>query len=212
MADGNPSEPVKSWWTTLPGVLTAIAGILTAVTGLVAVLAQQGVIGGAKDKPFESTKVATASAEPRLSIDAPAKEPAPPATKTTSTAAPSTAKAAGADKAGVDLAALRADGFKGVVITLTDGSQVRINPGMREWIHGERLKLDSGQFVDFARLQAFEVLRFSTIESRGEVLMTLLDGKTLQAKTVDGYELRGRNDLGDVNAPLGTVKRVDFVR
>jgi hypothetical protein len=207
MADSNPSEHAKSWWTTLPGVLTAIAGVLTAVTGLLAVLAQQGVIGGAKDKPVESARAATPIAEPKPSGDTAAKAPA-----AATPAATTTSKAAGADKAGVDLAALRAEGFKGAVITLTDGSHVRISSGMREYIHGDRLKLDSGQFVDFARLQAFEVLRYSASDSRGEVLMTLLDGKTLQGKTVDGYELRGRNDLGDVNAPLGTVKRVDFVR
>ena len=212
MADSSPSEPVKSWWTTLPGLLTATAGVLTAVTGLVAVLAQQGVIGGAKDQRVETAKGAAPGSEPEPSSDAPAKTQPPAATTASTLAAAQPGKAAAAGKAGVDLAALRAEGFKGVVITLADGSQVRINPGMREWIHGERLKLDSGQFVDFARLQAFEVLRFSAIDSRGEVLMTLLDGKTLQAKTVDGYELRGHNDLGDVNAPLSTVKRVDFLR
>jgi hypothetical protein len=30
--------PERSWWTTLPGVLTGVAALLTAVTGLLALL------------------------------------------------------------------------------------------------------------------------------------------------------------------------------
>ena len=64
MAASDPGErgaTGRSWWTTLPGVLTAIAAVLTAVTGLVAVLAQQGVIGGARDKPVEAAMAAGTS-------------------------------------------------------------------------------------------------------------------------------------------------------
>jgi len=38
----------KSWWSTLPGVLTAIAGIITAVTGLIVTLHQAGFFNGKK--------------------------------------------------------------------------------------------------------------------------------------------------------------------
>ena len=34
----------RSWWKTLPGVLTAIAGILTATTGLLVALNQMGIL------------------------------------------------------------------------------------------------------------------------------------------------------------------------
>jgi len=34
----------KSWWQTLPGVLTAIAGFITAISGLVLALYQTGVL------------------------------------------------------------------------------------------------------------------------------------------------------------------------
>jgi hypothetical protein len=36
----------KSFWTTLPGILTATAALITATGGFVAVLIQAGVIGG----------------------------------------------------------------------------------------------------------------------------------------------------------------------
>jgi hypothetical protein len=35
----------KSFWQTLPGIITAITGLIVAITGLVTVLGEQGVIG-----------------------------------------------------------------------------------------------------------------------------------------------------------------------
>ena len=34
-----------AWWTTMPGILTALAGVIVAVTGLVAALSAAGVVG-----------------------------------------------------------------------------------------------------------------------------------------------------------------------
>jgi hypothetical protein len=49
------SAPRKSWWYTLPGVLTALAGIITAVGGLVTVLYQVGVFGHVPKVPEPPT-------------------------------------------------------------------------------------------------------------------------------------------------------------
>src|SRR6266850_6779685 len=43
-----------SWWTTLPGILTASVGIITAVTGLIAALNQMGVLGRAQQASFKA--------------------------------------------------------------------------------------------------------------------------------------------------------------
>lgn len=43
----NQSES-QNWWTTVPGLLTALAGIITAATGLILALHQTGVIGPGK--------------------------------------------------------------------------------------------------------------------------------------------------------------------
>lgn len=49
----NEEQPqARSWWKTLPGVLTAIAGILTATTGLIIALNQAGLL------PRKSSQVA----------------------------------------------------------------------------------------------------------------------------------------------------------
>lgn len=39
MADDAP-EP-RSWWTTVPGILTALAGLITACTGLYVAVSKQ---------------------------------------------------------------------------------------------------------------------------------------------------------------------------
>ena len=52
----------KSFFTTLPGIITAIAGLVTAASGLIFVLSQTGLIGsGGKD---ETKPAAVASKEP----------------------------------------------------------------------------------------------------------------------------------------------------
>ncbi len=34
----------RSWWHSLPGILTAIAGVITAISGLIAILNQTGLL------------------------------------------------------------------------------------------------------------------------------------------------------------------------
>jgi hypothetical protein len=43
------SESKKSFWSTLPGILTAVTALITAVAGLVAIFVQIGVINGDED-------------------------------------------------------------------------------------------------------------------------------------------------------------------
>lgn len=40
------SESKKSFWSTIPGLVTGLAGLLTGIVGLVTVLIQLGVLGG----------------------------------------------------------------------------------------------------------------------------------------------------------------------
>ena len=48
MAEGGQS---RSWWYTLPGVLTGIAAVATAVTALIATLQGIGLFGGEEPEP-----------------------------------------------------------------------------------------------------------------------------------------------------------------
>ena len=45
----------KNWWTTLPGVLTALATLITAITGLYLALARKP--DPCKDLPFDRRPV-----------------------------------------------------------------------------------------------------------------------------------------------------------
>ncbi|HEX9819998.1 MAG TPA: hypothetical protein VGD07_10330 [Methylomirabilota bacterium] len=66
-------DRTKSWWHTLPGVLTAIAGVVTAVAGLVVALGQVGLLGGGDDarKPPASAREGPTSAATTPPADAP---------------------------------------------------------------------------------------------------------------------------------------------
>ena len=55
----------KSFWSTIPGLITGLAGILTALVGLGTLLIQVGVIGGDGDGDVNTTTRPGATAAPR---------------------------------------------------------------------------------------------------------------------------------------------------
>lgn len=63
---GENEPPRKSFWTTLPGILTALATILTAIGGLIGTLAATGLIGGDGTSPSPS---ATSTVTPSQELD-----------------------------------------------------------------------------------------------------------------------------------------------
>lgn len=54
----------KSWWVTLPGILTQLAALITALTGLVAALYQTGFIGHRETRPANAIPTDRAAPEP----------------------------------------------------------------------------------------------------------------------------------------------------
>jgi hypothetical protein len=78
---GDPENALKrSWWTTLPGLLTGTAAVITALTGLVAVFVPRG---GPTDRPAAETSAPQAAATP----------PAPPPAAIQPAALPSASRA-----------------------------------------------------------------------------------------------------------------------
>jgi hypothetical protein len=66
----NDKQPqARSWWKTLPGLLTAIAGILTATTGLLLALNQMGILPRKPSLP--PVVPAQPKAPPRLFVPPP---------------------------------------------------------------------------------------------------------------------------------------------
>lgn len=67
----------RSWWTTLPGVLTGAAAVLSAVTGLIVAIHQLGLFSGAPTPP-----AAAPAPAPPAATAAPAPAPPPLAGRT----------------------------------------------------------------------------------------------------------------------------------
>lgn len=57
-----PEEP-KSFWSTIPGIITAIATLITAIGGFLVVLNQIGVFGPQSDPKPDEKKVVTGTAD-----------------------------------------------------------------------------------------------------------------------------------------------------
>ncbi|MFD1211307.1 hypothetical protein ACFQ36_04545 [Arthrobacter sp. GCM10027362] len=68
-----------SWWTTLPGLLTAVAAVITAVTGLLVGLSQAGLLGrsGSGPEPAATASPGTTGAAGSAGSSKPGGSPAP---------------------------------------------------------------------------------------------------------------------------------------
>ena len=184
----------KSWWATMPGVLTALAGIITAVAGLVAILAQTGLVG-AKGDGHKPAVVAPATGPSTDAAAAPLRN-----------AAAAKIEAAPAARSPAEvLGGLRSVGFKGLAVTHRDGTVVALVPGAE--INGPMLPLSNGQSVQFERIVSVDIEQ----PWDGSATLTLTNGQRLAAKLND-YNLYGKNELGPYRELLSNLRRIDFVR
>ncbi len=69
---GETMSEQKSFFTTLPGILTGLAALITAVAGLLYALSATGILGSGKDK--ETKPVAATASVP---VATPPRQPAP---------------------------------------------------------------------------------------------------------------------------------------
>ncbi len=77
-----------SFWTTLPGILTAVAGTVSAITALVVALTQTGIFKDREATPLAAV-VPSSAVQPSAAVTAPAAAvPSPAATPPTPAAAP----------------------------------------------------------------------------------------------------------------------------
>jgi hypothetical protein len=211
MADNDGSG--KSWWSTMPGVLTALAGIITALGGLVAILSQSGLLG---HKPSTVAASTAGAADPMRTPGATATAPAAALSPTSpqqtatpgqSAAAPTTTatNSPTAHSPAEVLAGLRAEGFKGLAVTHRDGTLIALAKGAE--ISGEMLPLANGQNVQFERIVSIEIEQ----PWDGSATLALTNGQRLAARLND-YNLYGKNELGPYRELLSNLKRIDFVR
>jgi serine/threonine-protein kinase len=97
------------------------------------------------------------------------------------------------------------------VITSTDGIATVVSAeSLGNCISSSKeLTLASGQSIGFEKMRAFELTRDNP---KPTLLITLLNGKTVQGTMNMGCEIVGNNELGRFNLPYEKVRRVEFKR
>ena len=201
----DPETPGKSWWSTMPGVLTALAGIITALGGLVAVLSQTGLIGAKSEGDVSDVSIASKPVEPAAAVAVNAAMPIPRAATTSAGASSVAVDSSVARSPAEVLTGLKARDFKGLAVTHKDGSTIALAPGAE--VNGAALRLSNGQNVQFERIVSVEIDQ----PWDGSATLTLTNGQRLATK-LDDYNLYGKNDLGPYRELLSNLRHIDFLR
>lgn len=125
MAD---DDPKRSWWHTLPGVLTGIAAAITALGGLVVAINQTSWFARPEPGTTGSADEAVTEAAPSTTVTLPQREPATGATPSESAAADSpsidstASDASSSDSRAVMLPTMRAYTLGDVEFTLLNAT------------------------------------------------------------------------------------------
>lgn len=198
----------------MPGILTATAALITAASGLLAVLAQNGVFGE-KSKSLVSEKTAAVRDAVTPGMPSSSDSPPSPAKSAPFAATPASASSSSTSKqresaaSGISSAPLHAVPFTGAVVTLLDGSIVKLRDDVKEWMNGTALKTTTGQMIEMQRIRRFDLADWK--DGKGNAHITLNNGEILDAR-IEAYEMRGSNDLGDYRGPFDKIRSVEFVR
>lgn len=192
MVDGTRS---RTFWKTLPGVLTAIAGLITAVGGMIAVLLQIGIIGGAENKTAPPPVAQTLNDTPTTN----------PVAITTATAT-TTEVPVGKPWSEVE-----------AVITAKDGTVTRMRAETVRYCFsgGMGVNLNESQDVPFEKMTKLEVLRSDVALSAGgraDVRITLTSGSTLTGTVSSGCEFAGQTELGRFSLYSDRLSKIEFLR
>jgi hypothetical protein len=194
----NAGASKGGWWSTLPGILTAIAAIITALTGFFAILAQNGVFGE-KNKPIATSKVENVA--PKTDVgDKPGEA---------KSAVPGVPASDGA-ASGIAASPLHSLPFTGAVVAQRNGKDVKPSGDVKEYCQGRPvLKTPDGQLIEMKRMSRFDVVDWR--DQAGTVRITLNNGETVETK-VEGCAMVGSNDLGDYHGDFDSIKSVTFIR
>jgi serine/threonine-protein kinase len=201
-------EPRRSFWHTLPGILTATAGLLTAVTGLyIAVVQNRGDEADASPPAFVDGAAPQSSGQPAANSGA---GPAVPA-RSAGTPTPGNAESAAA------AAGPKPWAESDAVLTLADGSQTTVRAeSLSNCISvNHSVTLANGQNIAFERMRSIEVVRSDAAGSpnaRATIVVTLLDGRAVNGAMDSNCGWFGYNDIGRFDVNVERIRRVDFTR
>jgi hypothetical protein len=180
-------EKKPGFWTSLPGVLTAVATLVTAFTGLMVGLYQNGVLGAGhaqKESAIPGANLeathAVADPHPKPAEQAPARQVASPAT---------------------------------ILITAKDGLVTPVFAASFQQMgnYDGQLHLSSGQSIPFSKLDSLEVER--VYSEHAQLRITLTGGRVIEdsmaaGSSIDGFG--GESDLGMFSIGVDRLQRIAF--
>ena len=185
------AETGKSFWHTVPGLITAVAALITALTGLGAFLVHNGIIGGAS----EAGTPAVVASTPNGGESNPSRSDAPPTATTDASALIPWPKATAT--------LVRKDGSSATVKAPTVGLACGT----------EELQFENGQRVRLDLVRSIEFDAIYVENSSADGTVTLLDGRKLTDPIHTwNCPIMGTNDLGRLEIQLRDIKRIDFDR
>ena len=184
------AETGKSFWHTTTGVITAVAALITAIGGLLAILAQNGIIGGTSDR--EAPVVAGAPSGAGAGQPDPGAAPA---------AAARTSSLVPWDRATATF--VRRDGTSATVKAPTVGLACAT----------ETLAFKNGQKVDLELVRSIRFDAIYTENASADGVVTLLDGRALTDPIHTwNCPVTGANELGPLEIKLADIERIDVHR
>lgn len=189
MTEGSQSRSgSRNFWTTMPGILTAVAALITAIGGVVAILVQVGVIGKADKNPA-----------------------APPATSqeqvvTISGSGTSTGVAAGKPWKDVE-----------AVITAKDGTVTKMRAETVRFCFsgGAGINLNDSQDIAFDKMSRIDVLSSDVALSPGgkaKLRVTLVSGSAMEGTITSGCDFFGQSEVGRYALYPDKLMKIEFQR
>ena len=179
----------KSFWQTVPGVITAIAALITAVGGVLGILLQNGMFDGASEG---RTEVVADTSEPGDGHDG-------SEIKTTRPA---------------DASALIPWVSATATLVRKDQTTVTVKaPTVGLACATENLTLKNGQRISLDLVRSIQFDAVYTENASADGIVMLLDGRELTDPIHTwNCPVTGRNELGTVEIQLNDIKRIDFQR
>jgi hypothetical protein len=223
------TENPKTWWQTLPGILTAVSGVIVALSGLIGVLIQAGLAG-----PDGTEALVAQDTLPPPVVAVPRKSPEPasttPVVQAVARDAESSEGPPGRSTPAAPVVDPKPMKESEAVFTTIRGETARVDAASL-FLGYDRddktLPLTSGQFVDFDKMRGLEVLSVTHTDrykrypdDAGEltVRIQLLNGQTITGTVAlpDGglqyFFFSATGSLGDFRIRPWEVSAIRFER
>jgi hypothetical protein len=105
---------------------------------------------------------------------------------------------------------LEAKPFTSAIITLSDGSIVKV---LRDGFYPADLRTAEGQSISVDKMSRFDIVERSDIPPTLKIKITLINTDVITViLPVSRYDIEGQNELGGFNSDTDKIRSVEFVR